>query len=127
MFHTSGLKGVVQYIFKCIQQKHIPLTNFVVFANVTLLYSEEENEWTGASAVYFGDNVSPNYWWQSADPSILSSFKLQIQNTSSNRVHSLTLVKYKVMTVIELFFLSLMIQNVLYCIGIYIVYFYINI
>ena len=43
MFHTSGLKGVVQYVFKRIQQKHIPLTNFVVFANVTLLYSEEEN------------------------------------------------------------------------------------
>jgi argonaute-like protein implicated in RNA metabolism and viral defense len=41
MFHTSGLKGVVQYVFKRIQQKHIPLTNFVVFANVTLLYSEE--------------------------------------------------------------------------------------
>ena len=43
MFHTSGLKGVVQYVFKRIQQKHIPLTNFVVFANVTLLYLEEEN------------------------------------------------------------------------------------
>ena len=43
MFHISGLKGVVQYVFKRIQQKHIPLTNFVVFANVTLLYSEEEN------------------------------------------------------------------------------------
>ena len=43
MFPTSGLKGVVQYVFKRIQQKHIPLTNFVVFANVTLLYSEEEN------------------------------------------------------------------------------------
>jgi hypothetical protein len=43
MFHTSGLKGVVRYVFKRIQQKHIPLTNFVVFANVTLLYSEEEN------------------------------------------------------------------------------------
>jgi hypothetical protein len=43
MFHTSGLKGVVQYVFKRIQQKHIPLTNFVVLANVTLLYSEEEN------------------------------------------------------------------------------------
>jgi hypothetical protein len=37
MFHTSGLKGVVQYVFKSIQQKHIPLTNFVVFANVTLI------------------------------------------------------------------------------------------
>jgi hypothetical protein len=44
MFHTSGLKGVVQYVTKRIQQKHISLTNFVVFANVyTLLYSEEEN------------------------------------------------------------------------------------
>jgi hypothetical protein len=54
MVHTSGLQGVVwcgvvwcgvvQDIFKRIQQKHIPLTNFVVFANVyTLLYSEEEN------------------------------------------------------------------------------------
>jgi hypothetical protein len=29
--------------FKRIQQKHIRLTNLVVFANVTLLYSEEEN------------------------------------------------------------------------------------
>ena len=37
MFHTSGLKGVVQYVFKSIQQKHIPLTNFVVFGNVTLI------------------------------------------------------------------------------------------
>ena len=41
--HFRSIKGVVQYVFKRIQQKHIPLTNFVVFANVTLLYSEEEN------------------------------------------------------------------------------------
>jgi hypothetical protein len=37
MFHTFGLKGVVQYVFKSIQQKHIPLTNFVVFVNVPLI------------------------------------------------------------------------------------------
>jgi hypothetical protein len=37
MFHTSGLKGLVQDVFKSIQQKHIPLTDFVVFANVTLI------------------------------------------------------------------------------------------
>jgi hypothetical protein len=46
IFHTSGLKGEVKYASNTLNkkcQKHIPLASFVVFANVTLLYLEEEN------------------------------------------------------------------------------------